>query len=87
VEDDMTNKIGYDNVRRAAKHAGLIARKSRRGYMLLDARTRACVAGSWHDLSAEEALAWIDRLQGEREASSTVADRTARRAASVLAGT
>jgi hypothetical protein len=55
--------ISYDHVRRAAKHSGVIAHKSRsRGYLLLDRHNRACVAGSWHDLSAGEALAWIDRL-------------------------
>ena len=63
--------ISYDDVRRAAERAGFIAsKKSRHGYMLLDRRTRACIAGSWHNLSAKEALAWIDRLQGEREAGS-----------------
>ena len=38
----MINKSG----RRAAERAGFIAsKKSRRGYMLLDAVTRACVVG------------------------------------------
>ena len=65
--------ISYDDVRRTAKRAGLIARKSRGGCMLLDQRTRACVAGSWRNLSAEEALAWVDRLQGERLAATPAA--------------
>jgi hypothetical protein len=75
MRDTMTDKISYDNVRRAAKRAGLVARKkSRRGYMLLDRRTRACIVGSWHELSAEAALAWIDRLRSQH-----VSKRPARR--------
>ena len=57
------DKSSYSDVRRAAERAGFIARKTRGargGYMLVDRRTGACVAGSWHDLSAEQALAWIE---------------------------
>lgn len=61
-----TTPPSYADVRRAARAAGLIALKSRgarSGYMLLDRRTGACVAGSWHELTAEDALAWIERLR------------------------
>jgi hypothetical protein len=60
-----TDALRYDRVRRAAKRAGLIIRKSRSrdGYMLLDSGTRACVAGSWFELSAEEALARIENIR------------------------
>ena len=52
--------------RRAAQRAGYLALKSRwrhpglppRGFMLIDASTRFCVAGSYFDLSAEDVLSF-----------------------------
>jgi hypothetical protein len=60
--------------RRAARHAGLIARKSRRsmsidnwgGYMLIDAR-RNCVNGSRFDLTAEDIISFCKPQASERE--------------------
>jgi hypothetical protein len=60
----MGTEQALDNrARRAAHRAGYIARKTRRrcrpGFMLLDQRTGACIAGSSYDLSAQEVLEWL----------------------------
>jgi hypothetical protein len=56
--------------RRAAKRAGLLARKSRRrlitaddlgGFMLIEPRGNWCVAGSRFDLTAEDAVELCER--------------------------
>lgn len=66
-EAKMSESTGSEldaSVRRLARRVGLQVVKTRkrndfykqRGYMLIDSRTGACVAGPWYELTAEDVI-------------------------------